>query len=149
VRLRVAARKTPVRPPRVFAAKPGDVSGSVRPVAAAAARRASYEWQYSIDGGKTWVIAPARLQAKTTLSGLTAGAREPAASTLPRLEPPLLSRWAGMRWRRPVGSDWRGALVFHVSRGEAVKTPFNFVLVALCLFAAWGRRSRAPIAPRG
>lgn len=40
------------------------------------------------------------------------------------------------------------AILFHVSRGEAGNTPFNFVLVALCSFVAWGRRSRAPIAPR-
>ena len=40
------------------------------------------------------------------------------------------------------------AIVFHVSRGEAAKTPFNFVLLALALFVAWGRRSKAPIAPR-
>jgi uncharacterized membrane protein YphA (DoxX/SURF4 family) len=40
------------------------------------------------------------------------------------------------------------AIVFHVSRGEAANTPFNFLLVALSLFVAWGRRSRAPIAPR-
>jgi len=38
------------------------------------------------------------------------------------------------------------AIVFHVSRGEAANTPFNFVLVALSLFVAWGRRSR-PAAP--
>jgi hypothetical protein len=41
------------------------------------------------------------------------------------------------------------AIVFHLSRGEAANTPFNVVLVALSLFVAWGRRSRAPIAPRG
>jgi len=40
------------------------------------------------------------------------------------------------------------AIVFHVSRGEAANTPFNFLLVALSLFVAWGRRSKAPIAPR-
>jgi hypothetical protein len=33
-----------------------------------------------------------------------------------------------------------GAIVFHVSRGEAANTPFNFVLVALALFVFWGRR---------
>lgn len=33
------------------------------------------------------------------------------------------------------------AIVFHFSRGEAANTPFNFVLVALALFVAWGRRS--------
>ena len=40
------------------------------------------------------------------------------------------------------------AIVFHVSRGEAANTPFNFLLVALALFVAWGRRLGAPIEPR-
>jgi uncharacterized membrane protein YphA (DoxX/SURF4 family) len=40
------------------------------------------------------------------------------------------------------------AIVFHVSRGEAANTPFNLLLVALALFVAWGRRSRAPIPAR-
>jgi hypothetical protein len=70
----LAIRKTPVRAARVFAAKPGAVSGSVALVTDAAARRASYEWQYSSDGGKTWVQAPSTLQAKTTVAGLTPGA---------------------------------------------------------------------------
>jgi hypothetical protein len=42
-------------------AKLGSVSGSLKVVAPAAARRASYEWQYSIDGGKTWVTMPSTL----------------------------------------------------------------------------------------
>lgn len=33
------------------------------------------------------------------------------------------------------------AVVFHFSRGEAANTPFNFLLIALALFVAWGRRS--------
>ena len=33
-----------------------------------------------------------------------------------------------------------GAIVFHFSRGEAANTPFNFVMLGLCLFVAWGRR---------
>lgn len=41
------------------------------------------------------------------------------------------------------------AIVFHLSRREAANTPFNFLLVALALFVAWGRRSKAPIPPRG
>jgi hypothetical protein len=41
-----------------------------------------------------------------------------------------------------------GAIVFHFSRGEGASTPFNFVLVALSLFVAWGRGFKAPIAPR-
>jgi DoxX-like family len=40
------------------------------------------------------------------------------------------------------------AIVFHFSRGEGASTPFNFLLVALSLFVAWGRRSKAPIEPR-
>ncbi len=67
-------RKTAVRKPRVFAAAPGAVSGTVKLEAASAAHRASYEWQYSTDGGKTWLVAPSTLQAKTTVPGLTPGA---------------------------------------------------------------------------
>ena len=70
----MAVKKTAVRHPRVFEATPGDVSGSAKLIAASAARRASYEWEYSTDGGKTWVTAPATLQAKTTVPGLTPGA---------------------------------------------------------------------------
>jgi len=39
------------------------------------------------------------------------------------------------------------AIVFHFSRGEGANTPFNFLLVALAAFVAWGRR-KAPIRPR-
>jgi hypothetical protein len=44
----------------------------VKLVVPSAARRASYEWQYSTDGGKTWIEIPQTLQARTTLGGLTA-----------------------------------------------------------------------------
>jgi hypothetical protein len=40
------------------------------------------------------------------------------------------------------------AIVFHVSRGEAVVTPLNAVLLALAVFVLWGRGRKAPIAPR-
>ena len=70
----LALKKTPVRPRRVFAATPGAVSGSVKLITDAAGKRASYEWQTSIDGGKTWVQAPSTLQAKTTITGLTPAA---------------------------------------------------------------------------
>ena len=32
------------------------------------------------------------------------------------------------------------AIVFHLARGEAANTPFNFLLVALSVFVLWGRR---------
>jgi hypothetical protein len=69
----VSVRKTPVRKPRVFSAVQGAVSGAAKLVTASAGPRASYEWQYSVDG-KTWVAALATLQAKTTVTGLTSGA---------------------------------------------------------------------------
>jgi hypothetical protein len=69
----MAVRKIAVRAPRVFDAQPGAVAGTANLVTAAAARRASYEWEYSLDGGKTWVCAPPTLQAKTTVTGLTSG----------------------------------------------------------------------------
>ena len=40
------------------------------------------------------------------------------------------------------------AIGFHLLRGEGANTPFNFLLVALSFFVAWGRRAKAPIAPR-
>ncbi len=40
------------------------------------------------------------------------------------------------------------AIVFHVSRGEAAKTPFNFFLLALALFVAWGRKKTLKGSPR-
>src|SRR5580700_7695172 len=70
----LALRKVPTRAPRVFTAKPGNVSGTATLVAASAGRRSSYEWESSTDGGKTWVLAPVTLQAKSTIPGLTPGA---------------------------------------------------------------------------
>ena len=69
----LAVKKTPVRKPRVFEAAAGAATGSAKLVAASAGPRSSYEWEYSIDGGKTWVTAPVTLQARTLVSGLTVG----------------------------------------------------------------------------
>jgi len=40
------------------------------------------------------------------------------------------------------------AIVFHVSRGEAMATPLNFVLLTLSIFILWGRARRVPITAR-
>lgn len=40
------------------------------------------------------------------------------------------------------------AIIFHISRGEAMMTPNNFLLLALSVFVFWGRSRKAPIAPR-
>jgi hypothetical protein len=70
----LSVKKPAARAPKTFEAKPGAVSGSVKLVTKSAGHRASYEWQYSTDGGKTWLSAPVTLQAKTTISGLVPGA---------------------------------------------------------------------------
>jgi hypothetical protein len=67
------ARKMAARPKRVFAAKHGTLSGSVSLVSPTGGKRAGYEWQYSIDGGKTWQEARATLRAATTITGLVPG----------------------------------------------------------------------------
>jgi hypothetical protein len=69
----LGVRKAAVRGPRTFTAKAGDVAGSAKLIAPSAARRASYEWEYSADGGKTWVMAPPSLQATTVVTGLPSG----------------------------------------------------------------------------
>ena len=69
----LAVRKTPTKAAQAFAAKQGAVSGSARVTAVVAARRASYEWEYSLDGGKTWVATAGTLKASTTVTGLPVG----------------------------------------------------------------------------
>jgi hypothetical protein len=69
----MAVRKTPVRAAQAFAVKQGVVSGSARVTGIVAARRASYEWQYSLDGGKTWVATAGTLKASVTVTGLPVG----------------------------------------------------------------------------
>jgi hypothetical protein len=69
----LAVRKVATRAKRTFGAKPGALSGQAIVTAVSAGPRSSYEWQYSADGGKTWVFAPATTQGKTTVTGLPSG----------------------------------------------------------------------------
>jgi hypothetical protein len=69
----MSTRKPSTRRKAPFAVVQGAVSGTVHLVAKAAAVRASYDWEWSNDGGKTWVELPTTLQAKTSLAGLAAG----------------------------------------------------------------------------
>jgi hypothetical protein len=66
----LTVKKTAMRQKQTFAARYGATSGTVDVIAKAVANRASYEWQYSVDGGKTWVESPNTLQARTTITGL-------------------------------------------------------------------------------
>ncbi|HEY6459239.1 MAG TPA: fibronectin type III domain-containing protein, partial [Polyangiaceae bacterium] len=69
----IAVRKTAVRPLRGFHVVQAAVSGAAKLVVPAAGHRASYDWEYSPDGGKTWVGAPSTLTASTSIAGLPAG----------------------------------------------------------------------------
>lgn len=40
------------------------------------------------------------------------------------------------------------AIIFHVARGEASVIGFNFLLIAILTFIAWGRSSKVPIEAR-
>jgi hypothetical protein len=67
----VKRRAVQTKPP--FAVKEGRVSGSVVLAVLCAGDRASYQWQWSLDGGVTWRGMPVTMQAKTELTGLAAG----------------------------------------------------------------------------
>lgn len=69
----MTSKKAPARSKPAFAAKAGQTSGSVKLAVKSAGHRAFYEWQYSVDGGKTWVDAAPSVQARTTVSGLPVG----------------------------------------------------------------------------
>jgi hypothetical protein len=71
----MAVKKTRALKPRVFAVRPGRVSGSVQVIAPKAGHRAGYEWGYTTDGGTTWQSTPITVQASTTVSGLRSGSR--------------------------------------------------------------------------
>ncbi len=64
-------RKTRTTTTNDLNAKAGKVSGSIAVSARLGGVRASHDWEYSVDGGKTWISAPPSLQAKTTISGST------------------------------------------------------------------------------
>jgi hypothetical protein len=68
----MTVRKVTLHNKAALAVKQGSVSGTVDLEAKAAAKRAAYGWQYSTDQ-KTWTSLPPTLQAKTSVSGLTAG----------------------------------------------------------------------------
>lgn len=72
-----AAGMTPKRFTRrqkaVLAAIMGANAAEILLLAKAVGKRAAYEWQYSIDGGKTWIALTATPGAHTSLVGVTAG----------------------------------------------------------------------------
>jgi hypothetical protein len=69
----MALRKVGTRNKPLLAAKPGPTSGAVHVVAKATAGAVANEWQYSVDGGKTYVDLPTTSGAATLVQNLTPG----------------------------------------------------------------------------
>jgi hypothetical protein len=69
----MGVRKPHVSVKRTYAVLQGRLPGSVDVTAPVAARRSSYDWQWSNDGGKSWQSAPSTTKSKTSLSGFAAG----------------------------------------------------------------------------
>ena len=64
-----------ITPGPLLRARQGDHSGSVKLYASVALLVTGkggrfFNWEYSLDGGVTWVAAPSTPQSKTTISGL-------------------------------------------------------------------------------
>jgi hypothetical protein len=66
-------KKTGARSKNDLAVKQS-ASGSVRVIARATKGAKAHDWQYSTDGGKTWLDAPSTTKSSTTITGLTPGA---------------------------------------------------------------------------
>jgi hypothetical protein len=66
-------RRESTRRKAPFSVKPGRVSRSLIAEIKAIAKRAMYEWEISLDGGKTWIPKGTTLQTKKVLSDLPLG----------------------------------------------------------------------------
>jgi hypothetical protein len=66
-------RKPTVRNKPPLAVKAGATSGSVKVLAKVTKGAKANDWQYSLDGGKTWVDLPSTTKATTSVANLTPG----------------------------------------------------------------------------
>jgi hypothetical protein len=70
----LSVRKVPIRVKAPFAVKEGSVSGTAVLTVKSAGRNSSYDWQMSVDGGKTWTDLPSTTRVKTTVAALPTAA---------------------------------------------------------------------------
>ena len=96
----MSVKKTAARKPKAFGALAGPVSGSAKLATKSAGPRSSYEWQYSTDGGKTWLEAPGTLQAKTVITAASSSGCRSGPSR--RLREPSRPRRDRSRPGRPA-----------------------------------------------
>jgi len=69
----MSLRKTGAHTKPPLAVKAGATSGVVEVSAKATKGAGANNWQYSLDGGKTWIDLPSTTKAKTTISNLVPG----------------------------------------------------------------------------
>ena len=69
----LTVRKVPVRVKAPFAVKQGPVSGMALLAVKSAGRNCSYDWEMSIDAGKTWTEIPSTTQTRTSVTALPVG----------------------------------------------------------------------------
>jgi hypothetical protein len=69
----MSVKKPSVRPPRVFAAEPGNESGTVEIVVPREGKYDSFEFQMSADGKETWTDLSPTTKASLVVRGLTPG----------------------------------------------------------------------------
>jgi hypothetical protein len=90
-------RKSPTVSKPTLAVKPGTVTGAVKVVAKATAGAKINEWQYSVDGGKTWIDLPPTSKATTTIQNLT-----PATTVMFRQR--VFTKSGLSDWSQPVSA---------------------------------------------
>ncbi len=73
------------------------VSGAVHVIAKATQGAKAHEWQYSTDGGKTWIDAPSTTKSSTVISGL-----QPGANVAYRVR--VLTKSGHSDWSQPVAA---------------------------------------------
>ena len=118
---------------QVFLAVAFLAAGAMKLTQPLATLAVSLPWTADVPGALVRFIGVAEV-----LGGL--GLVLPAATRiLPRLTPIAAAALA---------IDMVLATLFHLVRGEAMIAPITLLLVALLAFVAWGRTTRAPIAPR-
>ncbi len=88
-------RQSGSRSKPLLSAKPGATTGTVKVIAKATKGAKANDWQYSTDGGKTWIDVPSTTKAETTVPNLTPGA---AVSFRQR----ALTKTGAGDWSQPV-----------------------------------------------
>ena len=69
----LSVRKTAIRVKAPFTVKEGPISGSIILTVRSAGMHASYDWEMSVDAGKTWTELPSTTRTKTTVTALPVG----------------------------------------------------------------------------